>query len=158
MNKKIIIALFFIAASTGVILYNPGNIYAPSVSPTPLSSSTLSINNKIIEIEIADTPKETQQGLSNRKSLGVNNGMLFVFPTEQIPSFWMKDMHFAIDIIWINKDWKIIDITQNLKPDTYPQAFSPKQEIKYVLEVNADWTKRNNITIGDVIILKSNPI
>jgi uncharacterized protein len=153
VNKKIIILLFLIATCAGIIFYNPGNLYAPSVSPTPLSSSTLSINNKTVEIEIADTPAETQQGLSDRKSLGSDNGMLFVFPTEQIPSFWMKDMHFAIDIIWINKDWKIIDITQNLKPDTYPQAFSPRQEVKYVLEVNAGWSKKNNIAIGDSVAI-----
>ena len=153
MNNKVLIIIFIIAVSAGVILYNPADIYAPSSPESSHLSPTLSINNKIIEIDIADTPSKAQKGLSGRESLGENSGMLFIFSNEQIPSFWMKDMRFAIDIIWINKNWEISQITQNIKPDSYPQTFSPKDEIMYVLEVNAGWSKKNNIAPGDLATL-----
>ncbi|WP_425354760.1 DUF192 domain-containing protein, partial [Listeria monocytogenes] len=75
-------------------------------------------------------------GLSGRSSLGINSGMFFIFDYEHLPRFWMKDMQFPIDIVWINKDMKIIGVEKNLNQNTYPNTYSPKEKIKYVLEIN----------------------
>lgn len=121
-------------------------------------------DNTIIQAELADTPEKRVQGLSGREKLGENEGMLFVFDSSSTTSesevvldksdhhgIWMKDMKFAIDIIWLNDDWQIIDIAENITPDTYPQVFRPKEPASYVLEVNADFAAKNKIKIGDAI-------
>lgn len=74
--------------------------------------------------------------------------MLFVFEKADYHSFWMKDMKFAIDIIWIDEDKKITDITHNATPGTYPEIFKPSLPAKYVLEVMSGWIEKNNIEIG----------
>lgn len=109
----------------------------------------LSINGRFIKIEIADTLEERTKGLSGRKYLEKDTGLLFIFPQPDIYRFWMKDMNFPIDIIWISPDWKIVDINEALDPGTYPQTFSPSSTVQYVLEVNAGWTKKNQVKIGN---------
>lgn len=90
-----------------------------------------------INIEIADTNAERMQGLSGRESLETGRGILFIFPESGLYGFWMKDMNFSIDIIWLNGDLQPIGIEKNISPDSYPQVFYPPVPVKYVLEVNA---------------------
>lgn len=111
------------------------------------------INNSAITVEVADKPYEQVQGLSDRKSMDNNHGMLFIFPESIKPSFWMKDMYFALDMIWIDAGGNIVQITKNISPDTYPGTFQPPSPIKYVLEVNAGWSDKNKIKTGDRVSL-----
>jgi len=114
----------------------------------------LVIGDKVkILAEIAITPEEKARGLSKRKFLPKDRGLLFIFENETIPSFWMKEMLFPIDIIWI-KGGKIIGFEENLEPEasgTEFKIYSPKTTIDMVLEVNAGFVKENNIKIGDMI-------
>lgn len=80
--------------------------------------------------------------------------MLFVFDRADYHSFWMKDMNFAIDIIWIDESKKIIDITRNAEPESYPNIFKPRLPVRYVLEVTSGWSKENNIQIGAQVDFK----
>ncbi len=104
-----------------------------------------------LRVEIANTEIERGQGLSDRPSLAEQEGLLFVFPTADTYSFWTKDMHFAIDIIWLDDNWQIVDITPNLAPETFPKTFSPSSPAHYVLEVNAGFSATHNLNIGDKI-------
>ena len=108
------------------------------------------INNKIIKIEIADDPEEWRRGLSYRENLCDNCGMLFVYPDKKVRSFWMKDMNFPIDIIWID-DNEIVKIDKDLKPEgKFPKNhYSSDNPVDYVLEVNANYTEKNNINVND---------
>lgn len=108
-----------------------------------------------IYIEIANDPYEIQKGLMFRKSLKWNNGMLFVFDDEQYRSFWMKNTHIALDIIFIDKNFKIVDIKENAKPCLSYKcpSYLSKAPAKYVLEVNGDFVNKNKIQIGDKIII-----
>jgi len=110
------------------------------------------INNKKLEVEVADEPQKQFQGLAGRDSLGKNKGMLFVFPQPTSPGFWMKNMKFSLDLIWIDGHGKIIHISKDISPDTYPQIISSSSPVKYVLEVNGGWTDRNKIKIGDIVM------
>jgi uncharacterized protein len=120
-----------------------------------LKRPTLKINNVQIEIEVADTPKKREQGLSGRASLADNSGVLFKFETVGKHSFWMKDMKFALDFIWI-RDGKIVEITQNVPPPSetggQPQVVNPTVEIDSVLEVNAGVAEKYNWNVGDAVI------
>jgi uncharacterized membrane protein (UPF0127 family) len=119
------------------------------------SQKSVIISGKKLLVDIADTPALQTKGLSGRQSLDENQGMLFVFPSEAKQFFWMKDMLFPIDIIWINKDEEIVYIDENApipEPNTadykLPLYSSPKA-VKYVLEVNAGYSEKYSIKVGD---------
>ena len=113
------------------------------------------INNKIINVELAKTSSQHIQGLSNRSSLDAYSGMLFIFADKQIRSFWMKEMEFPLDIIWI-LDNKIVGIESNVpipeNINNLPSYLSP-ESVNYVLEINAGFAEKNNIKIGDMVEL-----
>ncbi len=107
------------------------------------------IGGEIVTSKIADTPEKRTNGLSNTKSLDQDSGLLFVFENEGIQGFWMKDMNYPIDIIWIGRDKRISGIERNISPDTYPEVFTSPQPIKYVLEVNAGFSDKFDISLGE---------
>lgn len=111
----------------------------------------LKIGEIILNIEIADTDAKREQGLSGREGLGENEGMLFVFEKEGNYGFWMKDMKFAIDIAWLDKDKKIIYMENDLKPETYPKIFNSPFPSLFVLEIPSGFLVKNNIQIGDQV-------
>ncbi|MBI2482501.1 MAG: DUF192 domain-containing protein [Candidatus Vogelbacteria bacterium] len=108
----------------------------------------LSFGETNIKIELADTPAKQELGLSGRESLAQDTGMLFIFDKPGRYGFWMKEMRFAIDIIWLDSEWRIVGIHYNINPSTYPTVFYPTEPAQYVLEVNARWTSQNNIATG----------
>ncbi|MCK5510280.1 DUF192 domain-containing protein [Candidatus Parcubacteria bacterium] len=108
------------------------------------------INDIIIPVELADTPEKHIQGLSDKKEL--IGGMLFLFDNKKVRNFWMKNMNFPIDIIWIDNG-KIVNISENLQPEGErpEKTYSSIYPVNYVLEVNAGFCEENNILIGDKI-------
>ena len=101
-----------------------------------------------------------EQGLSGRPRLTNSQGMLFNFGTSTTPGFWMKDMNFDLDFIWI-RDGKIIGITPNVPAPAQDKKFDtaslptyyPPSAVNQVLEVNAGWAEKNNVTVGDAALL-----
>ena len=107
-------------------------------------------------MDIADTPAEQEQGLSGRPPLAPDTGMIFIFDKPDNYGFWMKDMNFPLDIIWISSDLHIIHIEKNLTPQTYPTVYYPNVPTQYVLEISAGQTDQNNIKIGDLVKILKN--
>jgi uncharacterized protein len=100
-------------------------------------SSLITPNGRII-VEIVDTEELRQKGLSGRRDLGLNEGMLFGFDYSSIDRcFWMNDMNFAIDIVWLNSEKEVVFFKENVLPETYPELFCPDESSQYVLEVKA---------------------
>ena len=122
-------------------------------------SSTLKINNikyvkiagNIVKVDLALNEKDQNQGLSGRVGLKDDEGMLFVFNNVDKYSFWMKDMNFPIDIIWVSSDFRVVYIKKNATPESYPMAFTPDKDAKYVLEVKSFFSEKNNLKIGDKV-------
>lgn len=106
-------------------------------------------------LEQATTPKQWEHGLSDRLDLGSSDGMLFIFPQSHVPIFWMKDMHFPIDIIWLS-DGKVLDITPGVPVQTGGKlvTYSPSAAVNMVLETRAGWAQENGVKLGDILILK----
>ena len=103
-----------------------------------------------IDLEIADNDYERQLGLMNRKEMKENEGMLFIFPMQQLQSFWMRNTLISLDIMFVNDQRKIVTIHKNTKilseisyPSTEPSI--------YVVETLAGFTDRHNIQVGDKI-------
>ena len=111
------------------------------------------LGGKTISVEVADTDLKQSLGLSGHRPLKDGEGMIFVFDKSYKYSFWMKDMLFPIDIIWIGEDFSIVDITENAEPSSYPNLFTPKEKVLYVLEVGAGFVKENGLKISDTMIL-----
>ncbi len=116
---------------------------------------TLQIGQAQIKVEIASTPDQLRQGLSGRERLLPNHGMLFVFPQSLQRHFWMYDMKFPLDFIWINNN-KIVQLNLNIQPPQageQPQLIMAKQSINMVLEAPAGWVEKNNVKLGDQVKL-----
>ena len=106
-----------------------------------------------IDIEFADNYHERAQGLMYRTEMEENHGMLFIFPTEEIQSFFMKNTVISLDMIFINSDLQIVTIHKNTTPHdigSYPST-KPAQ---YVLETIAGYTDKYNIKENDKVVFR----
>jgi len=108
------------------------------------------------EVEIARTILEKIKGLSGRKSLGEDKGMLFAFDFQSIYPFSMKNTLIPLDIIWLDKNMRIVDIRKVNKPciSFFCQPIIPRKLAKYVLEINCGLCDKLGIKIGDVSEIK----
>lgn len=114
-----------------------------------LSDSSNLLKAKI-DIEIADTDYERQLGLMKRISMEEKQGMLFIFPSEAMQSFWMRNTLLSLDMIFINEHKKIVTIHKNTKILS-DQSYPSSAPAKYVLETIAGFTDKFGINVGDVI-------
>lgn len=112
------------------------------------------LNGKEIAVVIADTKTLQEKGLSGYKKLEPNEGMFFVFSTPGAYGFWMKDMLFPIDIIWFDKDYRVVDLWEHATPESYPKVYVPQKEAKYVLEVVSGFSSAHAVKYGDLLELK----
>ena len=157
--KKLFITLgvFFIAIIVlGVAYQNQGLVNQDVTYDTPKSKDVyVSINTHAVRVELADTNVKKVKGLSGRKYLGDDDGMLFDLRNDSYPhTFWMKDMLIPIDIIWINNG-EIIQIDHELQPpppntpDEQLERVGVTEKVDYVLEVNAGYAKTHDIKEGN---------
>lgn len=120
------------------------------------SKATAEIAGQKYKLLIAKDDKSRQVGLSNRKSLNADTGMLFVFDKKGIYSFWMKNTLIPLDMIYINDD-KIVYIVKNApseKNSTTPlPIYTPTAESNYVLEINGGLSDKNKFKVGDKVTL-----
>ena len=109
-----------------------------------------------VDAKIAQKTNDRKKGLSGQDSLPLSQGMLFIFEQSGTYPFWMKDMKFAIDIIWIDQGKRIVYIAHNAAPqpgekDSELTLYRPDSAAKYVLEINAGLSSLNNLQIGDEV-------
>jgi uncharacterized membrane protein (UPF0127 family) len=119
---------------------------------TTKSSCAINLDNRCIELERADTNARRIKGLSDRKSMDTYQGMLFVFDHAQEQCFWMKDMHFALDMVFVDNNKKIVKIDKNISPDTYPQNYCA-DGARYVIELNSGIADRAGLKIGQELAI-----
>ncbi len=112
------------------------------------------INNQKIKfnVELADTDLKRKTGLQCKKKMKLNEGMLFIWKREDYRSFWMKNTSIPLDIIFLNKKYKIVDISYNAKPFSLKPIFS-KKKAKYVLELNKGVFASYKFELKDKIII-----
>jgi uncharacterized protein len=118
-------------------------------------TGSVCLEEKCFEVEVVSNDKKRALGLMFRESLDQNKGMLFVFKEEDNYSFWMKNMEFPLDIIWINKEREIVFIEKYAQPcegDFCDKILSDKKA-KYVLELNAGITDDLLLKEGDRITI-----
>ena len=109
------------------------------------------IKEKKFAVELALTEEEKNTGLGGREEICMSCGMLFVFSQSGKYSFWMKNMKFPLDIIWI-ADGKISHIAKNI-PSEYQGIIAPDANADKVLEINGGLAEKFNFKTGDRIIV-----
>ncbi|MFH1447887.1 MAG: DUF192 domain-containing protein [Candidatus Micrarchaeota archaeon] len=111
----------------------------------------------VIDCEVPMTPQGMQMGLMYREGLCDTCGMLFVFAEEGRHGFWMKNMQFPIDIIFIDGDWRVVGIAQDVEPCRKEpcETYVPNADAKYVLEINANSSREHGIFINSRIHVNS---
>jgi uncharacterized protein len=135
----IIIALGLVSAAGVYVLW-------PQLQP----HTTVHVGDGVFLAQVAKSPEERTLGLSGTRELRENQAMLFVYDTDDKWPIWMKDMNYALDIIWLDKDKVVVYIVKNAPPESYPyEQFTPKQKARYVLEVPAGTVGKKTIAIGD---------
>lgn len=147
MKKHLFIFLLFATLLiAGVLIFG-----VASQTGAP-QKENIKIGETVFSVEVAQTPAQQTRGLSGHAPLGEREGMLFVFPQKSVTGFWMKDMLFPLDIIWI-ADRRVVDINKNLPPDDSPTraVYYPSQAVDAVLEIASGTADAAGITIGSVV-------
>lgn len=125
--------------------------------PNTTNQPTVQIKDQTLTVEIADTVAERAQGLSGRSPLSEGHAMLFVFPEPVQGTFWMNQMNFPLDVIWI-LDNKIVDLDKNIPPpaqtNNIPQTIYPDSPYTHVIEIGGGWSDQHQINIGDPVVLQ----
>lgn len=118
-------------------------------------TTLVTIGAHTFTVEVAATPQQISQGLSGREQVGAD-GMLFMMPRREVPLFWMKDMHFPLDFIWIDGN-TVVDLTEHV-PAPDPQTpleelprYSPAVPATHVLEVPVGIVSKLGIQKGDAV-------
>jgi uncharacterized protein len=118
------------------------------------SGKEVSINGQTFTVDVADTPEKREAGLSKKNALTEDEGMLFVFDTPGEYPFWMKDMKFPIDIIFITGD-QVTTVYENVPAPENANAslplYKPGAPADKVLEINAGLSKQYDIKPGDAV-------
>jgi uncharacterized membrane protein (UPF0127 family) len=121
--------------------------YAPTVRLKTIEVDCAEKNK--FKTYVVDGEMDKNKGLSVFSKIKNDEAMLFVFDTLDRYSFWMKDMKFPIDIVWLDQYGYVVDLKSDALVNTYPEVFEPKAESLYVLEFNAGIAQKMNIKIGD---------
>jgi uncharacterized membrane protein (UPF0127 family) len=122
------------------------------------SQFTVYIDNVALSVSVADTQEELERGLSGVTELSEFEGKLFIFPDSQRHGIWMKDMEFAIDVLWFNEKLELIYFQEEVEPSSYPAIFAPPQKARFVVETNAFLIESLQIQKGDRLTLPSSLI
>lgn len=150
-----LLGLVLVAVVVGLIIndnHPTKNIPTSDCSASYRDDKTIKIGAQTIKAEAATTGAERETGLSGRPCIGKNEAMLFVFDKPGFYHFWMKDMKFPIDIIWISANHKTVGIERDVEPSTYPDSFINKDNAAlYVLELASNRSTSLKIDTGTII-------
>lgn len=137
-------------------------------SPKHSAPTLLTSNGISIAVVLASTESERLRGLGGRRGLEERDGMLFVFPQSGYHGMWMKDMQFALDMVWLRRArtnatcaphnagkgmcLEVVDVRESVSPKTFPRVFYPREPAQYVLEVNTGAARGAGIQTGEAIL------
>ena len=130
----------------------------PQPTETPLPDAPLvRIGDALYVVDLAVTPEERAQGLSGRSSMDAERGMLFVYDEDGPRTFWMPDMHFPLDMVWIRADCTVAGVTADV-PN--PPLDTPRDQltlypsagmVRFILELNAGQAAASGIEAGGAV-------
>ena len=158
----LIVGIALILGSVYLFLQSEPKGFIPTPEPVLENEEK---NEKVVErrarigdaeliVELADTDKKRIQGLSARESLAEGRGMLFIFENQGLYGFWMKDMLFSIDIVWLDENLTVVGVEEGVSPETFPEVFYPDRAIISALELPTGFAEENGIDTGVAMYLE----
>jgi len=153
LNKKLFFLVLFALLLIASFKYIPYHCNSTACVQNNLQTRTILLKDIPVSVTLAQTIPEITKGLGGRDGLKENEGMLFVFNQPGLYGFWMKDMKFSIDIVWIENN-KVVFIKKSVSPDTYPESFSSAQPASMVLELQSGFCDTHGVSVGDSFFLK----
>jgi uncharacterized protein len=151
--KKVLLAFFILIIAVSGVYYTQNYMKGGEVLSIFKKPATVTIDSQSFNVTVATSETEREIGLSETKSIAPNQGMIFLFDKAGYYSFWMKNMKFPIDIIFINND-QIVTIHGNaqiIKDQENPIIYSSTGASDKVLEIQAGLSKKYNFKIGDKV-------
>jgi hypothetical protein len=124
---------------------------------TRYEKTSVSLRGRRFEVEVADSFGKVAKGLMNRKNLRANGGMLFVFGKDGRYGFWMLNMKFSIDIIWLDRNFRVVYVWRSAKPCASIfscRTVKPDRDSRYVLELRAGTASKLGLRIGDRMMME----
>ena len=120
----------------------------------------ITIENIPLTVEIANDSEKITKGLMFREGLDDDQGMLFIFEEQRIVQFWMMNMKFNLDIMWLDVNGKVVHIVENAEPcidaaHTSLCTYRPDAPVKYVLEVNSCFVKKHGVDEDSIMQILS---
>ncbi len=154
MSKSVFTILVLLIALVAVV---SGYYFFGARNQAPHGAQVV-VGTKTFRVEIASTTLEKGLGLSGRASLAEGSGMFFIFDAPSSYGFWMKDMKFPIDIIWISGD-RVVGFAENAAPEPGKalwnlKIYEPPQAVDRVLEVNAGDVAKYEIKVGSPVVFQ----
>ena len=153
-NKNLIAIILVIALGIFFFYVTHFTVKKPGSVEIQVASST-------IYAQVANTENKRSLGLSYTPKIDENAGMLFIFPDMQARNFWMRDMYFDLDIIWLDENKQVVGFFENVPKESYNHNHPEQSKIyhspdntKYVLEVNDGTMQRLKIKVGDKLDFK----
>jgi len=136
--------LIAVAIAAAILLFFAFSFFATS------SVVSLVLGQKVYYLQTARTEAQREKGLGNRNNMPSNEGMLFIYGNMGKRCFWMKDMSFSLDMIWVDNGKHITHIEHNVTPDTYPDktfcAFAQD-----VIELPAGVADQYHLALGQTL-------
>jgi uncharacterized membrane protein (UPF0127 family) len=139
-----------------IVLVGGIGYYLIHTQPSSNDKSEVKIGECVIPVEVARSPEERTRGLSDRKRLSIDEGVLFIFPQKDYQTFWMKGMNFDLDFIWIADD-RVVEIMQNVPkpkgtlPDEALPVYRSTVPVEAMIEVNSGFVQKNGIKVNDKV-------
>ena len=115
--------------------------------PQQLAAIRINAGMHVIQAMVAQRPAEREKGLMFRKTMGANEGMLFIFDAPAQQCFWMKNTLLPLAIAFVADDGTIVNIDE-MKPQTLESHCSAKP-VRFVLEMNTGWFAKRGIKAGE---------
>ena len=158
-TSAIVLSALFLVSVVGLSLLGS---YSALITSSVFGAGELSktrlirLGSSPVIADVVTSEQDQHRGLSGRDALPESRGMLFIFPKPGYYTFWMKGMKFPIDIIWISRDLRVVDVAHNLPAPANltadPVRVAPPAPAQYVLEVRAGWARRHYIERGDLLV------
>lgn len=126
-------------------------VMAAVLNPHKAQTLHARLGGEALVLEVADTEALRTKGLSGHGALHESGGMLFIFPEDSRYGFWMKDMQFPIDIVWLDGDYHIVDVKKSATPASYPEIFTPVLPARYVVEIQNGFFEKHTLKVGDTL-------
>ena len=133
-------------AAAALALLLAGAIASAQDAPQQLPVIRLSTGMHVLQVQLAQTPEQQQIGLMFRKTMGTNEGMLFVFDEPRQQCFWMKNTLLPLSVAFIADDGSVVNI-DDMKPQTLDSHCSTRP-VRFVLEMNVGWFDKRGIKAG----------